>query len=191
MINTTVIAWYTEVHHEIKPIHTGYMLYLLYDLIQTTSAPLPTPPNNDIFRGSVTRALRLWKRVDESMAPEKIVYLLRHRYDAANLKASALEDDEGARVAELARVARGLGFHLGLGHVVYHVSAYIPDWDRSGREEIADTDTTFDNLVDMEGNEITQYLSIDDDPYGLCQTIPTRLEGALGGGPCIKEKVWT
>lgn len=190
LIHTTVIAWYTGVHHEIKPIQTGYMPYLLYDLIQTTSAPLPIPSKNDILRASIKRALRLWQRVDESMSPQKIVYLLRYKYDKTNLKASILKDDEGVKVAELARVARDLGFHLGLAHAVCRVMSCESAWDPSEMEDV-DVDITFDNFVDVEGNEISPNLSIHDDPHGICQTIPTRLEDSLETGPCTKEKVRT
>ena len=42
LLKTTVLPWYTDVMHEIKPITSGYRLALTYNLVHTTSALRPS-----------------------------------------------------------------------------------------------------------------------------------------------------
>ena len=122
---TSVMAWYTDVRHEIKPITAGFRLALSFNLVHTTQALRPALSANTWVSSELHRLLRLWNKDDGERAPEKLVYLLEHKYSRANLNAGALKGADAHRVALLAGLAREHGIGLGLAHAVCHLIGSI------------------------------------------------------------------
>ncbi|KAF9044405.1 hypothetical protein BJ165DRAFT_1390309 [Panaeolus papilionaceus] len=93
ILNTSVLAWYTDVVHEVKPITSGYRLALSYNLVYSTSnAPLPSPPS--VPQGALEnlrKALQKWKEdgyeYDEDSKSELPLhaYMLSHQYSQDDL----------------------------------------------------------------------------------------------------------
>ncbi|KDQ15312.1 hypothetical protein BOTBODRAFT_187419 [Botryobasidium botryosum FD-172 SS1] len=121
--STSVMAWYTDVTHEIKPVTSGYRLALSYNLIHTTSALRPSLPNVQGPLLQLRNALLTWKQAGYR-GPPKIVYLLDHKYSLANLRGSALKGTDAHLASLLDVLARELDFCLGLATVECHASGY-------------------------------------------------------------------
>ncbi|KAF7302156.1 hypothetical protein MIND_00782500 [Mycena indigotica] len=174
MTTTTVLAWYTDVTHEIKPITSGYRFALTYNLVHTTTAIRPALSSAD---GAMTKLRAIFNSWNENKnAPEKIFYLLGHHYSQVNLSASALKSSDAHIMAILDTLAKEIGFGLGLANLELRQSGSADDdggygrYGRYGRyggysdEEIDDNDvgfmeieettTTFENFVDPDGNAI-------------------------------------
>ena len=123
---TTALAWYTDIMHEIKPITSGYRLALSYNLIHTVQSLRPALSSNEDFTIAVRRVLRAWNKSDID-APEKILYLLDHKYSQANLCAGALKGTDAHKIANLGIIAKDMGFQLGLATLQYLFSGSADD----------------------------------------------------------------
>lgn len=212
---TTVLAWYTDVTHEIKPITSGYRLALSYNLLHTTQSLRPALSTNEDLVRKIRRTLLTWKQDAGVSTPEKIIYLLNHHYSQASLNASALKGVDAHKVATLDAVAQGLGFRLGLASVEcrlwgpgddreecrshHWLKDYGYRYGESERvcegfkdeeyitmnffDEYITRDMNFIDLVDLEGNLITEILSYDK-RTGL---IPVDLRKTVESGPLDEE----
>ena len=114
--STSVLSWYTDVTHEIKPIHSGYRLALSYNLIHSTNT---LKPRLSDASSTVTRLRHIFGswRQDLEDAPQKIIYLLDHKYSLANMRGNALKGSDAHRVALLQALADEFGFRLGLASI--------------------------------------------------------------------------
>ncbi|KAF8345456.1 hypothetical protein F5887DRAFT_1074512 [Amanita rubescens] len=138
LANTAVLAWYTDVLHEMKPVTSGYRLALSYNLIHTSPRmPLPTAPSYDGPCTELRRVLCKWKE-GSYQQPEKhncIAYLLKHRYSEVNFRhgPSCLKGEDDERVTLVRVAAEGLGFVVLLANIEYCVSrqSYGQDYDCS------------------------------------------------------------
>ncbi|KAJ3484093.1 hypothetical protein NLI96_g5882 [Meripilus lineatus] len=179
---TTVMAWYTDVMHEIKPITSGYRLAISFNLIHTTNFLRPALATNAAFIGKVKEVLDSWVEMqEESEVLEKIVFLLDHRYSKANLRGSALKGMDDLRVSLLQQVCNEVGFSLGLATVVCRLVGtatgdgawrdsrrrhYSPDEDDNDDidfEEIDEREVTIEDFVDLDGTAILDKLPVDEE----------------------------
>ena len=203
---TSVLSWYTDVTHEVKPITSGYRLALAYNVMHTTKSLRPALSSNEETVQSLREILRAWDEDGGETAPEKIVYLLAHKYSQANLVASALKGADAHKVAVLDMLAQEFDFHLGLATIVYTLEGTANDSDgyaanprgrygwSSDEEcdgprnrgvqnlsfaEISDSDVSIEDLVDLEGNAIAEVVSFDPET----DTIPVELEEMIRDGP--------
>lgn len=171
---THVMAWYTDVKHEIKPVKSGYRLALSYNLVRTTATFRPPLQTNELLAENITRVLQAWQeRRSDPSTPEKIIYRLSHRYSVANLKGDALKSVDGQRFSVLLPIAERLGFRIGLAHV---------DCELNGAWDLDDPynkpfswyetdDVRVTNLVDLEGNLLVDKLAFDSEK----ETVPQDL----------------
>lgn len=177
LCQTTVMAWYTDVSHEIKPITSGYRLALAYNLVHTTTSLRPALTSSGDALEKLRRILRTWAEDGGINAPSKIVYLLEHKYSQANLRASALKGVDANQVAVLADLAKKQGFHLGLASVVCYVQGEGDD--DFGHKDYDDVDfggdesksTTIEHFVDLNGELISNDLDFEEED----ETIPAEL----------------
>lgn len=114
---TTVLSWYSDVTHEIKPIASGYQLALSYNVIHTSQSPCPSLSPNVDFMQKLRRVMSIWEQDEGGLTPDKVFYLLTHTYSEASLKASALKGTDAHTVALLGNLAEDMGFGLGLAIV--------------------------------------------------------------------------
>lgn len=123
LLSTAVLAWYTDVTHEVKTVTSGYRLALSYNLIHTSAGlPIPKVPDMTDSAADLRRVLRAWN--DGYYGQDMMVYLLDHQYSIANLRSgiNALKGADALRVHFLQKVAEETGFRVGLAileHAVY------------------------------------------------------------------------
>ena len=165
---TTVMAWYTDVTHEIKPITSGYRLALTYNLIHTTTTLRPVLWNSDMLSKRIRHILRAWMLDGGVSAPRKIIYLLEHKYSQANLRASALKGVDAYKVAILDPLAKELGFHLGFASVVCMLEGYgDQDYGRNEDDvdfaEVERSQMSLEAFVDLNGEKISDDLPLDEE----------------------------
>ncbi|KAJ7068789.1 hypothetical protein C8F01DRAFT_1247277 [Mycena amicta] len=213
MTSTTVLAWYTDVTHEIKPITSGYRFALTYNLVHTTTAIRPALSSADGAISKLRHVFQSWNA--NKNGPKKIFYLLEHHYSQANLSASALKSSDAHVMGILDKLAKEVGFGLGLANLQVTQSGPGDDegyneWGRNrygyddeeededddeevGFLEITDTETTVENFVDPDGKPIDGELDIDD---SLQQELEDRgdyeqdYEGYMGNGAGSLERFY-
>ncbi|KAH9934631.1 uncharacterized protein B0H18DRAFT_1180741 [Fomitopsis serialis] len=202
---TTVLAWYTDVMHEIKPITSGYRLALSYNLLHTSNALRPSLPNNHAAVNALRHVLLSWKQANHDRVPRKIIYLLDHKYSQANLKGSALKGVDAHKLAILDALAKQLGFRLGMANLECRLSGsanddgchygrrrkrgwYNPyeDYDESDDpddvdfEEVEEREASITNLVTLDGEPLQDALEYDEHQD---HTIPKNLINEVEAGP--------
>jgi len=198
LMSTSVLAWYTDITHEIKPIMSGYRLAISYNLVHTTNALRPSLPLTHSVVNQLGQILLSWKQTyDLDSVPTKIIYLLSHKYSQANLKGSALKGADAHKVALLEDIARMHNFHLGLANLECHLTGYAEDsgcrhynrWDDSDGEQDDDVDMaeveeramTIENLVDLQTGElITDNVTCEDEDE--LELIPADLRDKVEAG---------
>ena len=193
--DTTVLAWYTDVKHEIKPITSGYRLALSYNLIHTTTSLRPALSANTALVEKLSHVFLAWKNNANNSTPQKLVYLLDHKYSEANLRASALKGADAQKVAILEVLCKREGFGLGLANAHCHLSGAADDdggdyygrrrncfYDDSesdhnnvGFAEVFDRSMTIEHFVDLDGGLISEELEYDETretiPVDLTETV--------------------
>ncbi|KAJ8075198.1 hypothetical protein PM082_019526 [Marasmius tenuissimus] len=187
---TTVLSWYTDVTHEIKPIKSGYRLALSYNLFHTTNSLRPSLSSQTDMIGRLRHILLSWKQQESE--PDKMIYMLDHKYSQASLSASALKGKDAHIVAVLDSLSKEIGFSLGLAHIEHHETGQANDygggrgsyWDESEEDdddvemgEIEESTTSIENLVDLDGKHISDNVEFDDE----AETIPARFIDYFGG----------
>ncbi|KAJ3542327.1 hypothetical protein NM688_g5980 [Phlebia brevispora] len=206
-LQTSVMAWYTDVTHEVKPITSGYRLALSYNLIHTTTSLRPALPGDDSIMSPLRNALLAWKADAGAESPDKILYLLKHKYSQASLNGSALKGSDAQHAALLDPLCKELGFCLGLASVECHKEGACADggshnrrrkrfWqydasDSDVEEEIDyddDDDASFvdvfeqsmtiSDFVDLQGEPLTGEIELD----SVTETIPDDLEETVVSG---------
>ncbi|KAK1228340.1 hypothetical protein PQX77_008593 [Marasmius sp. AFHP31] len=186
---TTVLSWYTDVTHEIKPIESGYRLALSYNLFHTTNSLRPSLSSQNDMIGRLRHIFLSWKQQESE--PDKMIYMLDHKYSQASLSASALKGKDAHTVAVLDCLSKEIGFSLGLAHIEHHETGQANDyggrrggyWDESEEDddvemgEIEESTTSIQNLVDLDGKHISDNVDFDDET----ETIPARFDDYFGG----------
>jgi hypothetical protein len=175
--STSVLAWYTDVKHEVKPIATGYRFALSYNLVHSSyEVPRPSLADFNSAFSHLRHILRKWHKgaYGENSETNTIAYLLNHQYSASNLNKGikALKGVDAHKVANVRLIAEQLGYMVCLANLLYTVSGVAendPDyrWRRHGyddsdeeeqitpmMEEILETDLRISNVVDLDGNSL-------------------------------------
>ncbi|KAJ7488843.1 hypothetical protein FB451DRAFT_1552810 [Mycena latifolia] len=109
----SLLAWYADVEHEVKPIASGFRLALSYKLIHTARNMLPPSiPDANNAIATLTTVLRNWERGFKS------------------LKRASLKGADAHLVAVLVRLCRkeGLAFNFHLACIEHNISG-MPDTD--------------------------------------------------------------
>ncbi|KAL9043571.1 MAG: hypothetical protein Q9214_003247, partial [Letrouitia sp. 1 TL-2023] len=115
----TALAWYSDVEHTVKPITSGYRLVLTYNLVHTAFGAPPLAAAIDDSNLKLSRILGHWGRQprDVESEPEKLVYILGHKYTDANLRLSHLKGRDRAKADQLYAVCKDTGFCLLLANL--------------------------------------------------------------------------
>lgn len=186
---TTVLAWYTDVTHEIKPIASGHRLALSYNLFRTKNTLGPSPLGvKTQLSAELRRIFLCWERsaLRDEPAPEQLLYLLAHKYSRATLGARALKGADAQKVALLLRLAKEVGFGMGLANASCKL---VGDCEADGDDEdlygdggegdfemgdVHDREMTVEHLVTMQGNIIKSRLDFEEDdviPHALAENV--------------------
>ncbi|KAI0797100.1 hypothetical protein C8Q75DRAFT_226148 [Abortiporus biennis] len=129
LFQTSVMAWYTGVTHELKPISSGYRLVLTYHLVHTSESPLPAVSTNTQFTKEVSAPFDQWREAGDE-GPQKLVYLLSHKYSETGIRRSALKGEDAVRLAILSVISKELGFQLGLSNVFCTIGGVACEYSR-------------------------------------------------------------
>jgi hypothetical protein len=181
LLSTSILAWYTDVRHEVKPITSGYRLALSYNLIHSSrGVPKPSLPDMNTALARLRHVLRKWRKGTYEFDADRdiIASLLKHEYSEANLACGAktLKGEDAHKIANLRIVAEELGYMVCLAKLSYNVTGvaddsfgyrdrgwkrgrygYYDDDDDDGGEtpsmiEVTERTLTITNVVDLEGN---------------------------------------
>jgi len=172
LLSTAVLAWYTDVKHEVEPVTAGYRLALSYNLIITARVPKPLLPQMEDSVTKLRNILRKWSkdRYKKWPGPPLLAYILDHEYSNYNLKegVQALKGADAHKVTFLRPVAENLGYMVGLATLKRCVSGpginsgtTIRRRDIPEMKEVTDTETSISGLVDLNGVSIRPYEEID------------------------------
>ena len=175
LANTAVLAWYTDVLHEVKPVTSGYRLALSFNMIHTSpDKPLPTVSSQaDGPCAKLRRVLCEWKeRSGEPSNPDCIAYLLKHQYSEADFRrgASLLKGEDSQRMAFVRAATEGLDYAILLAKVEYRVSESEYGCWYDDMEEERYINITISNVVDLDGQAVLSghsSIKIDEDCFLL------------------------
>ncbi|KAG8969697.1 hypothetical protein FRB90_010714, partial [Tulasnella sp. 427] len=158
--NTTVLAWYTDVIHEIKPITSGYRLALSYNLVHTTKSLRPALTDTSEPIAKIRRVLLSWRQnlSNEPSTPKKIIYLLEHKYSAANCNGSAMKGKDAHVVAAFDSICSDLGFRIGLALV----ECYVMEEEGQWKEEDFTRRMKITELVSLDGVRLKEKLELEE-----------------------------
>ncbi|KAI9771775.1 MAG: hypothetical protein M1835_006386 [Candelina submexicana] len=102
------IAWYADVTHEIRPVTSGIRLVLTYNLIDTAPGITQSAASLDHEKLKLRNILTLWKTSwDDSEhmdCPDKLAYMLDHKYTNASLRIDQLKGSDLLRARYLKEV---------------------------------------------------------------------------------------
>lgn len=127
----TLIAFYADCHHQVRPVTAGHRIVLTYNLTIGGDAPTVALPAQtaqvDALAGSIkryfeTRRPPRWSHDARREPPDRLAYLLDHQYTRRSLAWGRLKNADAARVAALREVARRLDCEIFLALADVHES---------------------------------------------------------------------
>ncbi|KAF9044406.1 hypothetical protein BJ165DRAFT_198051 [Panaeolus papilionaceus] len=130
---TSVLAWYTDVIHEVKPVTAGYRLALSYNLIHTSpNSPKPSLPS--VPQGALqalSDTFKMWRdnQYKINLKLPLFVSILEHEYSQVNLNdgIEALKGKDAHLVSHIAPIAEQMGIVLCLANIERHVTGSAQD----------------------------------------------------------------
>lgn len=142
---TTLIAFYADCRHEVRPVTSGYRVALTLNLFLDRAAAVAAPrgPSVDTLTERVrayfaTERPPRWGHGPSRGTPERLVYLLDHQYTPKGLAWTHLKNGDARRAAVLREVAERLDCEIVLALADIHESWSCEDedfgrWHRRGR----------------------------------------------------------
>lgn len=131
---TSVVAAYTGMTHEAKPITGGFCLVLAYHLICTSNALPPSIATRDRARRMLCKALATWEAsAADPSSPDRIIYLLEHKYPQEAIRVAALRGVDIERAVFLDYLANDSGVSVGLGSVICYLTGKANDSGQRSR----------------------------------------------------------
>lgn len=136
----SLLAFYADCHHEVKPVASGYRITLTYHLryrgTEKERAPLPLQATERLAASvkayfSTPVAPRYAKSAPQR--PDRLIYLLDHEYTQSSLGWTHLKNGDGPRVAALRQVAERLECEAYLALADVHESWSCEGDDGGGR----------------------------------------------------------
>ncbi|MCJ1391367.1 hypothetical protein MMC18_004230 [Xylographa bjoerkii] len=139
IFNTTYIAWYADVTHEIKPIQSGYRWVLTYNLTSASSGCPMSATELDVQLDCFCQTLA---------------------YTDAGLKLAELKGDDYYRACYVANACRKVGDFCVLLASMQKVVTLPND---EGGEENAQSELRLNRILDLEGFALQKSLTIPED----------------------------
>ncbi|KAH7395257.1 hypothetical protein DE146DRAFT_697405 [Phaeosphaeria sp. MPI-PUGE-AT-0046c] len=110
-----VLAWYSDVQHEIKPVTSGYRLVLTYNLVQDQSFPRQSATTLDTTANKLERLLRIWQT--QFSHHESFIYPLQHRYTEVSLSLRHLKGEDAAKCRYIEQICKKNDIYWFLSHM--------------------------------------------------------------------------
>jgi hypothetical protein len=111
----SLLAFYADCHHEVKPVDAGYRITLTYHLLYrgTANAPAIISPNAALRLEASVKAYFSTKVANPYASrsperPDRLIYLLDHEYTQKSLGWDRLKNADRLRVSALRQVAERL-----------------------------------------------------------------------------------
>ena len=145
-------AFYADCEHEIERVSSGRRLCLIYNLVHSRGDRPPALPANEASLERIIACSQAWAADEDG--PEKLLYVLDHKYSPAGLSFRGLKGRDRA-VVQLLRQARSAGgFDLALCILARDQSGsavatrrWRPDWEM---EEVYDTSTYLTDVTRLD-----------------------------------------
>lgn len=168
IFDVSVLAWYADVTHEIKPIVEGHRLVLIYNILRTSdgasSAGFLT--NQDQKMQNAIARLNL-----HPPTPKRLLYLLDHKYSQTSLRIDHLKGRDRAVGQTLKEACAKNGWYMFLCDVTKTSSDvgyddYYDDGDEDDGPELAiDTIATCSGQIFASNIELQDEDILGFDPY--------------------------
>ncbi|KAJ6558271.1 hypothetical protein B0H19DRAFT_1235188 [Mycena capillaripes] len=174
-VSFTLLAWYTDVKHEVKPITSGFRLALSYKLIHTARNTLPPSiPDTNATIAKLATVLRNWEEGLYADDVSQIVYVLDHEYSSKSLKRTSLKGADAHLFGILVRICKkealNVEFHLAC---VEHTLSRMADMDsgdtqwmyrRGGKRRWDQSEFTLEDFYDAGDTKIKHIVTLDGNP---------------------------
>ena len=157
----SLVAFYSDCRHEIKPVRSGHRVALTYDLLlggDPTTAPVAEEGAEHVRR-------LVERHFADPAGPHRLVYLLDHEYTSRGLSWSHLKAHDIASAALLRAGAERAGCEavLGLADIQETWSAYESEplgrpWRYSGWGDAADEDWDGDGGASAGDYDLTELI---------------------------------
>jgi hypothetical protein len=144
----SVLAWYGDVPHEVKPLTTGYRLVLTYNLVHGISQMKPSAGRLEQGRRRFENLLRKWQA--DCSYEETLLFILEHKYTINSLRLDALKGRDAALGRHLNDVCARNGVFFLLAQMTY----VIHGEDEYYGDEVEDGDISLSHIVTPCGGEI-------------------------------------
>lgn len=152
------VAFYADCYHEVKPITSGYRLYVVYNLAIANRKTQPVLSERMGPIEEIDHAIQAWRRA----ARDKpiLTYVLDHSYSEQNLSLANLKHGDFAKASVLFNAAAQSGCQAYLCLVTYHRASYGEvesyGYGRRGRRgRYADSDEEVDES-DFEEYDVSE-----------------------------------
>ncbi|KAJ6479333.1 hypothetical protein C8R47DRAFT_983607 [Mycena vitilis] len=174
-VGFTLLAWYTDVKHEVKPIASGFRLALSYKLIHTARNTLPPSiPDSDSAITTLTTVLRNWGNNRYADDVSQIAYILDHEYASKSLKRASLKGADAHLVGVLVRIckAEGLTFDFHLACVEHTIDG-MADMDsgdnqwmyaRGGKRRWGNSEFRLEDFYNSGETKVEHMVTLDGNP---------------------------
>ncbi|KAF5606868.1 2OG-Fe(II) oxygenase superfamily [Fusarium subglutinans] len=205
-------AWYSDVHHEVLPVTSGYRWVLTYNLAIDQSLPRPSAALKRSELRPLRHCIRRWLARDPSSRKNPFIYhILDHEYTEDSISFRALKGPDIARVTALRQACKGLPVTIFLtlleredrGNVEFDPSdlqynyrgamgEYDDEYDGGYHclEEVLESEYRLMTVRDLQGKIVAGQMAIDEenitDPDVFSDMCPVKedYEGYMGNyGP--------
>jgi hypothetical protein len=162
----SVLAWYGDVTHEVKPLTAGYRLVLTYNLVHGISQLKPSAGRLEQGRRHFHNLLRKWQA--DCSYEETLLFILEHKYTINSLRMDALKGRDAALGRHLNDVCARSGVFFLLAQMTY----VNREEDEYYDDEVEDGDVLLSHIVTPCGGEIIPSMSVSansiltEDPFG-------------------------
>jgi hypothetical protein len=111
----SLLAWYSDVQHEVRYVISGYRLVLTYNLVQDQAMPKLTAAALDDSHMRLEKLLASWKTDFAHL--DKVVYPLEHQYTQASLSLQSLKGHDAAKGKYIEQICSKSGFYWFFGRL--------------------------------------------------------------------------
>lgn len=134
----SLVAFYADCHHEVRPIKDGYRIVLTYNLLLSKTGKHAHLPVSDETLARLQARVREFfeappgascSGTEPEPSPDRLVYLLDHQYTQRGLAWSHLKNADAMRVAALGEVANRLDCEVALALADVHETWSCEDED--------------------------------------------------------------
>lgn len=183
--NAAVLAWYSDVSHEVLPVTSGYRWVLTYNLAVPPEHERPTAALSKSVLKPLEHSLRRWllQLENEETPLEHLYFSLDHEYTEAQISLRALKGADYTRISALQQVSADVDIDIFLAVLEKKESGsceveYDPyGWERDRRNARddwgvdEDEDADSDDREDSEEEDYHRLESADEVSYQIKQLV--------------------